>query len=104
MKLTLRRTPAFSTIDVLLEVLQRPGPMGVSVEEMRDRLRLVGRIEQASGGEVLELDNSDYQKIVQMLEGFRFGVVTRDLLDIVDGIMLDAPVTSSLTAHQRSLQ
>jgi hypothetical protein len=57
---------------------------------MRERLRLLALVEAADGN-VLELDNVDYQRITALLEGFRFGVVTRELIDIVDGILQAPP-------------
>jgi hypothetical protein len=81
------RKGTFPTVNVLKEVLLRPGPNGVTADEMRDRLRLLLVIEEAEEQQVLELDNVDFQKIIQMLDKFRFGVVTKDLLETVDGIV-----------------
>ena len=89
--IALRKATSFSTIEVLKEVLLRPGPQGVSVDEMRERLRLLELVRAAEGMPVLELDNADYQLILTMLEGFRFGMVTKELVDIVDGILESSP-------------
>src|SRR5262245_17831611 len=98
-QIVLRTGGAFTTLKVLREVLQVPGPAGVNIDEMRERLRLLQVIEHHPPMEkVLELDEGDYEQLVQLIKNFRFGMVTRDLIDIVDGILGPPPMAPRLVS------
>jgi hypothetical protein len=97
-QIVMRPGVAFSTAKVLREVLQVPGPAGVNVEEMRERLRLLRLVDEASGEKVLELEDGDYEQLVQLIRNFRFGMVTKDLIEIVDGILEPPPVRPRLAS------
>ena len=74
-----------STKDILCDVLEFRGKDGITMKEMRKRMRLIGKLEDAANGYV-ELDDSEVEKLHQLIEVQPWNVVDRALVDLADYI------------------
>lgn len=76
----------FSTRAVLRQIIEgvSPNSGGLSVSDMRRRIKLLDKVEAAD--KKLELEDADHNYLVQLLQGFPFGVVHPDLVAIADAI------------------
>lgn len=77
----------FKTRDVIRTIIEIVPPKsgGVSAQEMRSRIRLLDRLDAATG-DTLELEDADHARLVHILSEFKFGVVHRELSTIIDAI------------------
>jgi hypothetical protein len=84
----------FSYADALRLVIRQPldTQKGVSIEEMRLGIRILDRIDAA--GDVLELEDADYEHLVLKLKAMAWGMVERRLLEFIDTV-LEAPEAST---------
>lgn len=71
----------FSDKKLLAEIINRPVE-GISVAEMRERIKLLDKIEAAE--ETLELEDSEFDKMKSLVEGFKFGIVSKHVLALCD--------------------
>jgi hypothetical protein len=71
---------------VLTEVVRRPldPQRGVSIQEMRESLKVLDALESANG--TLELEDSDYEHLLQKLTAMPWNVVDRRLVQLVDDV------------------
>src|SRR5262245_1414309 len=79
----------FSTLQLIKEVLRAPGTDGVTYEQLKRRLGLLEALEgkASEADHVLDLQEDDYELVVELIKGFRFGTVDRDIVTIVEGIL-----------------
>jgi len=73
--------------DVLREVCRRPldPQKGANIEEMRQSIRCLDALDSANG--TLELEDSDYEHLVQKLKGQPWNVVDKRLVTLFDDVM-----------------
>jgi hypothetical protein len=74
----------FATKKLILEVV-RPSRMGMDLEELRKRCRILAALETAEV--VLQLEDADYDVLCGILRGFAYGTASSELLKIVDDIL-----------------
>ena len=72
----------FSSKRVLVEVLSLP-PQGCSIAEMRKRMRVMDAIDAAQG-DMMTLEDADYELLKRVFESNQFRLVHKDLLAIAD--------------------
>jgi len=80
--------PGLNTVEVIKIVAKQPIDKGVTFEEMRNRLRVLD-VAEAANEETTELkfEDSDYTLLTKLTREFRFGTVSRELMNIIDGIL-----------------
>jgi hypothetical protein len=73
--------------DVLREVVRRPldPQRGATIEEMRQSIRVLDALETSNG--TLELEDSDYEHLVQKLKAQPWNVVDKRLVTLFDDVV-----------------
>lgn len=86
----LRTVGDFVYADAIRLVVRQPldKQAGVGIEEMRRGIRILDKLDAA--GEVLALEDADYDHLVAKLRVMSWGMVDRDLLAFIDTV-LEAP-------------
>lgn len=80
-----------TTADVIRAVANQPGSGGgVSVTDLRKRVRLLDAVDAAENGFV-RLEDADHEFLARLVNNFQFGLASRELLAVVDGILNPAP-------------
>ena len=71
---------------VLIEVIRCPldPRAGITIEEMRQSLRVLDAIEKSNG--TLELEDADYEHLKAKLLAMPWGVVDRRIMTLVDDV------------------
>lgn len=83
----LRDTPGLKATDIIRTVIERPS-MGAGVAELRARCRVLDALDKAPAGAAsLTLEDADHATLAKAVNGFAFGIATKDLLTIVDDIL-----------------
>lgn len=77
-------TPALTTEGVVRAVIERP-VNGVSISDIRARCKILDALD-ASSKTSLQLENSEYETLLDAMKNFQFGMVNRELLQIIDDI------------------
>ena len=83
----LREFPALGlkSTEVIKSVIERPA-QGATVATMRAGVRVLDALEK-SGSDQLILEDADHAALVSAVNNFTFGMVTRELLAIIDDIL-----------------
>lgn len=85
---TQMQTSKFSDKDVISLIIsgqaQKEG--GYSVQEIKDLLRLVNKVDSANDGEPLLLEDSDYKLLKSKVDDFKWGAVDERIIEFVDAI------------------
>jgi len=73
--------------EVLREVVRRPldPRAGISIDEMRQSLRVLDALDAANG--TLDLEDADYDHLKAKLLGMQWNVVDRRILQLVDDVI-----------------
>jgi hypothetical protein len=91
-KITLKELPGDTTSEtfkysvILEEAIRRPlNPQaGLTIEEMRQSIRVLDALESANG--VLELEDADYQHLRSKLDAMQWVRVDRRIIQLVDDV------------------
>jgi hypothetical protein len=90
-KITKGDGAGLTTLEIIKAIARSPTEKGVSYDEMRNRLRILDVVEAADeNAEQLDFEDSDHALLARLTKEFRFGLVKRELADIVQGI-IEAP-------------
>jgi len=54
---------------------------GISLSEQGKRLRVIEKVENAENGTELELDDADISLIHQLLQGMKYGLISKGLME-----------------------
>lgn len=82
----LRESP-IKTIDVIRPVIERP-PQGANIGEIRARCRVLDALDAlAPDSAALMLEDADYATLARAVNGFQFGMASKDLLAVLDDIL-----------------
>ncbi len=80
--------PALKTIDLIRTVASAPPQGGMTLETVRARCRVLDPLDMLpENATELLLEDGDYQTLVMALKAFQFGVATKDILTVSDGIL-----------------
>lgn len=88
----LREFPGLKTIDILKAVIERPS-QGAGVAAIRAGCRVLDALETGvhpAGGVTpagLVLEDADHAFLAKAVGGFTFGVVSKDLLTVIDDVL-----------------
>jgi hypothetical protein len=83
----LREQPGLKSVEIIRTVIERPAN-GASVSELRARCRVLDALDKAlSGAASLTLEDADHATLAKAVNGFQFGIATKELLTIVDDIL-----------------
>lgn len=82
----LREFPGLKTTEIISTVISRPS-QGASVAAIRTGVRLLDAIEKVGESKELLLEDADHAALVSAVNGFTFGMVSKDLLAIIDDIV-----------------
>lgn len=84
----LRELPTVKSIDLIKTVLERPGVTGLSVSDIRKRIRVLDVIEKLEPGAAkLDLEDGDHDTLRAAVLGFSYGGASKDLLTVIDDIV-----------------
>lgn len=77
------------TVDLIRQVIRQPldKQKGADIEEIRKGIRLLDAIDALPNGNVLELEDSDYDHLKEKVIAMQWGVVDKRLLRVVDDIL-----------------
>jgi hypothetical protein len=81
----IKRPNAISSLDLLKVVLENPQAKGATVGDVRQRCKLLDKLE-AETGDTWLLDDVEYKFLKQALEAFTFSIATKQMLEIIDGV------------------
>jgi hypothetical protein len=78
----------FSTGELLKAILQQPSPgsRGIGIEEMRKRIKVLDKVDDAKPGETLVLEDAEYTVVSAALKAQQFFIADRRLLAAIDEI------------------
>ena len=100
-QIPLRDFNGLKTIDVIKNVIERPAG-GATIAAMRSGVRVLDAIEKIGAGkDRLLLEDADHGALVNALNSFTFGMVSKDLLTIIDDVLQakePAPMPEPATA------
>lgn len=85
----LREFPGLKTAEIIRTVIERPA-QGATVATMRAGVRVLDAIERLqinANPDRLLLEDNDHATLVSAINGFTFGMVSKDLLTIVDDVV-----------------
>jgi hypothetical protein len=83
----LRNVPGLKATEIVRAVIERPSN-GASVSELRARCRVLDALDKAlPGAASLTLEDADHATLAKAVNGFQFGIATKELLTIVDDIL-----------------
>lgn len=88
--ITLHTFADVNSAEVIKAVISRPA-QGATIDAISLGCRVLDAIDRNAGATTLSLEDADHAYLVGVLKEFRFGMVSRDLLTIVNSI-LNAPV------------
>jgi hypothetical protein len=83
----LRTVDDLSYRDILKEVVRRPldPQRGADIAEMRQSIRLLDALELGNG--TLELEDADYQVLVEKVKAMRWNVIDARLVGLIDEVL-----------------
>lgn len=55
---------------------------GISISEMRERIKLLDKVDNAT--DTLKLEDAEFEKVKSLLENFKFGVVSKHVLKLCE--------------------
>lgn len=82
----LREFSGLKTTEVIKGVIERP-PRGATISSMRSGVRLLDAMEKNTDKENLILEDADHAALVSSINEFSFGLVSKDLLTILEDIL-----------------
>lgn len=82
----LRELSGLKTTEIISTVVSRPG-QGATVADIRSGVRLLDAIEKEGKAKQLLLEDADHAALVAFINRFSFGLVSKDLLTIIDDIV-----------------
>ena len=87
------RRPDFSTAVILRFVLNTPmgGKSGMTVDEMRKRIRIMDMIDATSGRDVLLLEDADCAFLQECVKRTEWGIADAGLLAAIDDALSAEP-------------
>lgn len=101
----IQRLKGLKTTDVIRGVVERP-PQGAGLDAVRAGCRVLDVLDklpedkETDVGGSFSLEDADHQFVVDALRNYRFAMISKDLLAIVDGVMnAAAPEVSSRAAR-----
>jgi hypothetical protein len=76
----------FKSKEILAQILSlNSGKDQLNVAEMRKRIKVLDKIEMAT--DELTLEDSEYNTLRPLVEGFNFSVAHKDLLAVLDAVL-----------------
>ena len=101
---TLGPAPEIDYASVLKEVIRRPlnPAQGASIDEMRQSIRVLDKLEAANG--TLELEDADYQHLTQKLTQMPWNLIDRRIIQLIDDVTNAASSTEKLPGVSKSKQ
>lgn len=82
----LRESP-IKSVEIIRPVVERP-PQGANVGEIRARCRVLDALDALTPDSlVLTLEDADYATLTRAVNGFQFGLASKDLLAVLDDIL-----------------
>lgn len=82
----LREFPGLKTAETIKTVISRPA-QGATVASMRTGVRVLDAVENNKDPKKLLLEDNDHAALVTAVNGFTFGMVSKDLLTIIEDII-----------------
>jgi len=82
----LREFPGLKTAEIIKTVIERPN-QGATVAAMRTGVRVLDALEKNTDAEKLLLEDADHAALAAAVNGFTFGIISKDLLTIVDDVI-----------------
>lgn len=85
----LREFPGLKTTEIIRTVIERPA-QGATIATMRAGCRVLDTLERHPYGHAnrgLLLEDADHAALVTAINGFTFGMVSKDLLTILDDVI-----------------
>lgn len=70
----------------LLAIVANAAPQGVSVEQMRQRIRILDACDRARDQPTIILEDADYTAALELVKAHRWGGVDRDLIAFTDAV------------------
>jgi hypothetical protein len=84
----LRESPGLKTTEIIRTVIERPSGNGAGVSELRARCRVLDALDKPPPCVAsLILEDADHATLAKAVNGFQFGIATKELLAIVDDIL-----------------
>ena len=74
-----------SYAELLKVCLDVPPQGGFTTTEMKARLRVSSALDKANGH--IELEDADYNKLVELIKDMKWGVVSQDLVDLEEAVI-----------------
>lgn len=74
--------------ETIKAVLRTPGASGLSLEDMRQSIKIIDRLESNGNGLVdrLTLEDSEWNYLKQKLQVFRWGFAHQAIIDLCDAV------------------
>lgn len=72
----------FNDKSLIKEVINIPPREGITVEQMSQRIKLLDKVEAAQ--ETLELEDADFTAIKELIQNYRFGIVSKHVLKLCE--------------------
>src|ERR1700716_4176736 len=94
----LREFPGLKTTEIIKTVIERPA-QGTTVAAMRTGVRVLDAIEKNADPEGLLLEDADHAALVPAINGFPFGMLSKDLLTLIDDV-INAPAPAAASPAQ----
>lgn len=69
----------------IIRVVTEKAPDGVTVSEMRRRIRILDALD--GGKDSIELEDADHEMLQHIVNKFPFAVANKELLAVIDGIV-----------------
>lgn len=82
----LRDLPGLKTVDIIRAVIERPS-QGATISALRAGCRVLDALDKNTSAESLNLEDADHTVLVNAVNAFTFGMVSRDLLAVVDDVI-----------------
>lgn len=79
----------FSYIKTIKSVLSKPGPGGMSLEDVRQSMNIINKIEASNGSKVADnitLEDAEWKYLNNRLKMFSWGIAHNGILNLCDGI------------------
>lgn len=69
-------------------VLNAPGAdgKGINIQDMRKRMMIIGKLEDAPDPEYLILEDAEYETLKRLFEGFPWGMTSKDILQVAEDL------------------